>query len=110
MSENARDNAVAESSTPNQLARALLEVVFTQNALRLCYATSKDGHMESKTMLHQGGMKSIYTFVKATALKENWLGRQKWSKRVLKSMKRSVCSKLSEIKATEALNSAQKTR
>lgn len=109
VSEEARENAIAQSSTPNKLARALLEAVFTRKALLLCHATGKDRARENRRMLNQKGLRAIYTFVRSHAEEKNWC-RTGWTNALEKSMKRSICKKLTEAKSDEVWNSDRKYR
>lgn len=92
--ENAKDAA----DSVNQLARKLLEIVFTKKALKSCTATGKFGARENHTMLCQKGLKAIYCFVKKHAIKKTLMCPKGWTKQMLKSMKRSICTKLNESK------------
>lgn len=111
VNEFALANAVEDSSFPNTLARAMLDVLFTKEALRICSATKKDGALEERRMLHQDGMNAIYRFVKTHTKEETgWLGRGKWTSLTTRSMKRSVCQKLNELKQVEKLNTGRKEK
>lgn len=109
VSEFAKENALAKSTSPNKLARALLDIVFTEEALKLCNTTGKNGAFENRKMLHQKGMRAIYLFVHLYAKDEtNWLACDGWTKTVRNSVQKSMRQKLNEIKQNELRNKFRK--
>ena len=91
------------------MARALLEVVFTDRALLLCNATGKNWARERRTMLYQDGMRAIYSFVKYYSKKKtNWLPGNKWTETLHKKMKTSVGKKINELRNGETVSTDRK--
>ena len=87
MSDFALENTKNEAKSPNTLARALLDVVFTKEALKICFATGKYGARDRREMLHQPGLEAVYYFVKKYSLKKTRWCPKGWTKELQKEMK-----------------------
>lgn len=106
VSEFALTSAIRKSTSISTLARNLLTDIFTDEALKLCYATPRGGARTNLVMLNQDGVEALYTYVQTYAeSKPDWCpAPDGWTKSHLDQMKKSVTKKLNENKKTTQLN------